>query len=141
MFLSASVSNMGQLAKHEVYAAGIVERFDRCALIVLPKSPGGARLWRFPRGPVLPSESPEAAMRRIARTTLGLGVEVLVGQPPIVTVLDGQEITMRYFFCGVGRGEVRSDVYRESRWVSRAHLREYEFEESCRPVVEWLLQE
>lgn len=120
-------------------AAAIIERADNQILIVLPATNDGLRKWMFPRGAARPDESAEAAMRRVAHEQLGLTVELVIGQPPIMATVDGSPAEVRYFFCGIAFGEVRAGPYAEIRWVSRAHLREYEFEEASSPVVDWLL--
>lgn len=125
--------------KRPIYAAGLIERFDNCLLIVLPQSPSEAdRLWRFPRDLVASDESPEAGMRRIAHEQLGVNVEVVVGQPPIFARIDDRDVELRFFFCGILSGRVDNGPYKEVRWVTRPHLREYEFDEPSRPVAEWL---
>jgi len=122
-------------------AAGIIERFDNHVLILLPHDDtDGPRLWRFPRGLAQPDEAPEAAMRRIANEQLALDVEIVVGQPPIVGQLDGREVEWRYFFCGLIHGEPRPAQPAEVRWVSKAHLREYDFDPPSQLVVNWLLE-
>jgi len=122
-------------------AVGIIERHDNHVLIVLPSSPDDqSRLWQFPRGFACADESPEQAMRRIAFEQLGIDVEIVVGQPPVTAMLDGREVEMRYFFCGVTDGEPSPGPYVEIRWVTRGHLREYEFDDPSKPVVEWLLE-
>ncbi len=122
-------------------AVGIIERHDNHVLIVLPSTTDEqTRLWQFPRGSANVDESPEQAMRRTASAQLGIQVEIVVGQPPVPAMLDGQEVEMRYFFCGVAEGEPRPGLYAEIRWVTRGHLREYEFDDSSKPVVEWLLE-
>ena len=140
---SANSARAGEIVapqrKRPIYAAGLIERFDNCLLIVLPRRPSEAdRLWRFPRDMVASDESPEAGMRRIAREQLGLNVEVVVGQPPIPARVDDRDVEMRFFFCGILSGRVDNGPYKEVRWVTRTHLREYEFDEPSRPVAEWL---
>lgn len=122
-------------------AVGIIERHDNHVLIVLPSTPDDqTRLWQFPRGFAGGDESPEQAMRRIADEQLGIHIEIVVGQPPVTASLDGREVEMRYFFCGVADGEPRPGPYAEIRWVTRGHLREYEFDAPSKPVVEFLLE-
>src|SRR3989304_5193572 len=105
-------------------AVGIIERHDNHVLIVLPSSPDDpTRLWQFPRGLANADESPEQAMRRIADEQLGIGVEIVVGQPPVTAMLDGREVEMRYFFSGIADGEPCPGPYAEIRWVTRGHLR------------------
>lgn len=122
-------------------AAGIIERQDNHVLIVLPApAQGRPRLWQFPRDLTQPGEPPEAAMRRIALEQLGLCIEIVVGQPPVMASLDGREVELRYFFCGVADGEPHAGPYAEIRWVSKGHLREYEFDAPSQPIVEWMLE-
>ena len=132
---------MAKRARTPRYAAGIVERPDNHILIATSEgSAATERLWHFPRGAVAPDESPEAAIRRIAEDELGLTIEIVVGQPPLRCRIDGKEAELRYFFCGIITGEARSSSTAELRWVSRAHLREYDFDAPSQPVVGWLLE-
>ncbi len=146
------------------YAAAIIERADHHYLIARPATGSEVeRLWVFPRGPVRPGEAPEAAIRRIAKADLGVALEVVVGQPPLVMKVDGEEAVLRYFFCGIVSGEPRAGAVRfnpgsgagagrpgptsaegpycEVRWVSKGHLREYDFDTAAQPVSEWLLDQ
>ncbi|MFQ5415214.1 MAG: NUDIX hydrolase, partial [Phycisphaerae bacterium] len=60
-----------------IYAAAIIEDPDGRVLIVLPYDETGPdRRWRFPIGRVRDGESPEAAMRRITRSDLGVDVDI-----------------------------------------------------------------
>ena len=121
------------------FAAAIIERADNHVLIALPPETEQARKWTFPRGLAERNESAEAAMRRIARDQLGLLVELVIGQPPFLCDIAGRPSEIRYFFCGVAGGEARPGPYSEIRWVSKSHLREYDFDDPSRAVVEWLL--
>ena len=122
--------------------AGVVESSGNDVLIVLPPGDADApREWRFPRGAAKAGESPEAATRRLTETDLGLGVEIVVGQPPLFEEIHGRRTEVRYFFCAVAHGSASPGTYREIRWVPRAHLREYDFDAVSRPVVGWLLDE
>ena len=128
--------------RHPVYAAGIVERHDNHVLIVLPRGADETlRHWQFPRGKANADESPETAMRRVASQQLGLNVEIVVGQPPVLARIDGEEVEMRFFFCGIIEGTLRAGEYAETAWIHKAHLREYEFDEVSMPVVKWMLEE
>ena len=119
----------------------ILERHNNDLLIALPETGDGhARQWLFPRGSIDPGETPESGMRRVCREALNVEVEIVVGQPPLLAEVDGTECELRFFFCGVVTGEVKSGPYSEIRWVSRMHLREYDFDVACAPVVSWLLE-
>ena len=79
-------------------------------------------------------------MRRVARQELGIEVEIILGQPPLVEEIDGQAVELRYFFCDLTTGAPQAGRYDEIRWVSKAHLREYDFDRVSAPVVQWLLE-
>lgn len=133
---------MARNPRFPLIAAGLLERTDNQVLIVkMPQDGNAEALWQFPRGPVQPGESAEAAMRRIALDQIGLHVEIVVGQPPILGVVNGQSVELRYFFCGVIEEESRPTTYAETRWVAKGQLREYDFDEASRPVAEWLVND
>lgn len=133
------------MSKHQqrpMYAAGVIERENGEILIGIPKDqPGAERVWQFPRGLVNADESPEEGMRRFAEEQLGMPVEIISGQPPLLSSIDGRESELRYFFCGAMTDRPKSDAFSEFRWVIKAHLREYEFDPASSPVCEWLLEE
>jgi len=124
-----------------VYAVGLIERYDHALLIALP-SPGAdnERRWVFPRGRVEEGESPESAMRRIASDHHGIEIEVVVGQPPVVEVVEGRQVELRYMFCGIEHGEPGPGPYDEVRFCLRLQLLEYDFEPATKSVVHWLLE-
>jgi hypothetical protein len=118
-----------------------MERFDNQVLIVTDTVDLTVpRQWFFPRGPVRTDESPEAAMRRIALETLGIHVEVVVGQPPLIQAIDGVEVELRYVFCGINSGEPIRGAYPEIRWLPKGQLREYDFDPASQTVVDWLIE-
>ncbi|MEK6798861.1 MAG: NUDIX domain-containing protein [Planctomycetota bacterium] len=123
-----------------LYAAGVIERPDLHVLIVLTEVCSETeRLWRLPRFATLPGESPEAALRRGAEKELGLTPDVMIGQPPLLTDVEGAKAELRYFFCGVIHAEAEFQSSLEMRWVAREQLREYDFDAASQPVVDWLL--
>ena len=133
---------MARRRKHPLVAAGIIERHDNHVLIALPTSADAThRLWQFPRAQVQSDESPEDGMRRFCQEEIGLNVEIVVGQPPLIVEIDGQECEVRFFFCGIIAGEAKPGLFQEIRWVSHAHLREYDFDPPSQPVVDWILEQ
>lgn len=130
--------------ERQVFSIGLIERHDNHFLIVLPSTDdpadSHAPRWSFPSGAAEPGESPEAAMRRVAKTKLGMHVEIVVGQPPVRDTLDGQEVELRFFFCGLITEEPTAGHYAETRWVLKGQLRDYEFEEWSQWVADWLLE-
>jgi hypothetical protein len=81
---------------------------------------------------------PEAHMRRWAKDTLGVRIEIVVGQPPLPFEWEGTTYELRCFFCGIASGEVERGPYAELRWVSRHHLAEYDFHPAFAEIVGWL---
>ena len=130
---------MTQRSRLRRLASAIIERPDKHYLIVR-RPEETERLWLFPRGIVDEGESPEAAMRRIARDDIGLSLEIVVGQPPLHVESGGERFEIRYFFCGVIQGEASPGPYAELRWISKAHLQEYEFDGVSKPVAEWMIE-
>lgn len=134
------VNAMSKIHRRPKFAAGLIERSDQELLIALPRSDSQTeRRWQFPRDEVQAKESPEAAMRRVAKERLGIEVEITIGQPPVLAQLGGRSVEMRYFHCEVTSGEPSARQYAEVRWIPKAHLREYEFDEVSQPVAAWLL--
>jgi 8-oxo-dGTP pyrophosphatase MutT (NUDIX family) len=122
-----------------IVSVGLIERYDNAMLVVCAEREAEPPTWRFPSGTAEPHESPEAAMRRFAREDLGIGVEIVVGQPPTIAVRAGTEIELRHFFCGLADGEVQCGRYARFRWVERGELADLRFDDLSAPIVEWLL--
>ncbi len=135
---------MGHRKGSQLVVAGIVERSDNHILISRVandvQTSDGQSCWQFPRGLATHDESPEQSMRRFASEELGLVVEVVTGQPPLIEEIDGQRIEVRYFFCGVISGEVSETTENHLRWIPKTHLREYDFDVASGPVVKWMLE-
>jgi len=126
-------------ARKQAYAAGIIERSDNHVLIVTFEEPDVlTRQWQFPRGLINRGESPEAAMRRIAKARLGIRIEIVVGQPPIMAEVDATAAELRYFFCGLVDGVARPGSYAEIQWIPRAHFVEYDFDPASQCVADWI---
>lgn len=130
---------MGGYSTRTIYAAGIIEQANQLLIVRPVRDLEVSGLWQFPRGRVVGGESPEAAMRRIAREALSIEVELVTGQPPFLIEIEGASVEMRYFFCGVISGEPDPAMTDRVRWIPKAHLREYDFDKASIPVVEWLL--
>ena len=135
------MNDHGRRIRRKSYAIGVIEQHDNHLLIATFKDRSDvSRLWQFPRGIVKSGESPEAAMRRVAKENLGVTVEIVLGQPPLLTELDGKQAELRYFFCSLSAGAPSTGSYAEIQWIPKAHLREYDFDAPSQPVVNWLLK-
>ena len=116
-----------------------MERANDEVLIALPPTDEEcARLWQFPRGRVNLRESPEAAIRRIARDNLGLQIRVFAAPPPLVAMLNEAEVELRYLFCSILSGEPITGPYAEIRWVCNRRLCEYDYDPWSQATAAWL---
>jgi mutator protein MutT len=126
--------------KSWVETRGLVQRQRLEYLIVRAAGPEQSA-WEFPGGRVERRESPEAALRRICQATLGIEIEVHVGQPPFLYNFGTHSITYRYHSCGLVGGELVAAPGLEARWILVGQLREYLFEPAVQQVVDWLLEQ
>lgn len=133
---------MSRKQPQTILSACIIERLDNHLLIALPMGqPEDNRYWVFPRDSAKDGETPEQAMRRIAKDQLNLEIEIVVGQPPLPVEHEGQPAQVRYFFCGIIEGEATPGPYEKILWIPKAHLAEYDFDRISQPVAEFLLEE
>jgi ADP-ribose pyrophosphatase YjhB (NUDIX family) len=106
-------------------------------LICRPQDDPGRRFWEFPGGQARSGESPEAAMRRLAKERTGVHVEIHVGQPPLPAERDGSAVEYRCFLCGLSAGDAQPLDYAEVRWVAKGQLCEYDFDPITKRIVDW----
>jgi hypothetical protein len=124
----------------QTYAIGVIEQHDDHFLIATFRDRNDvSRLWQFPRGIVKSGESPEAAMRRVAKENLAVTIEIVLGQPPLLAEVEGKQAELRCLFCSLSSGTPTSGPYAEIQWIPKAHLREYDFDAPSKLVVDWLL--
>jgi ADP-ribose pyrophosphatase YjhB (NUDIX family) len=116
----------------------IIERGRGEALIAAadPSDPEN-RYWEFVSGWRVGNESPESAMRRVARERVGLDIDIHAGQPPFAGKYEGRATIFRFFLAGAVSGEARAARYAEIRWVKRGRLCEYDFLPAHKSVVKW----
>ena len=116
----------------------LIERTRREILICTATSSNdGDRTWEFPTGIVGGDESPETAMRRLAKRLVGLHIDIRTGQPPLPGEYRDRPATYRFFLAGVQSGQAEPIGYEQVRWVNQAQLIEYDFTEPYKLVVAW----
>ena len=119
--------------------AAVVEKDGR---ILIAKRKKGWRFegkWEFPGGKIEASETPEECLRRELREELG--IETRIGTficsstyaYPYATV---QLLVYRAFHLS---GEYTLHDHQEIRWVIPEELRQYDFPEADKPVIEKLI--
>ncbi|MBU0639567.1 MAG: NUDIX domain-containing protein [Planctomycetes bacterium] len=129
-----------QQVKRWIEARALIQRAGRTYLIAKPHTDETCP-WEFPGGKVRSGEMPEAVLRRVCRTALGVELEVLIGQPPFEHRFGTHVVTYRYCLCGIRRGEPTAIGYAEIRWILVGQLREYVFDSPTQQVVDWLLEQ
>jgi mutator protein MutT len=87
-------------------------------------------LWEFPGGKREPGESFEQCLSREIREELG--VEISVGEmlQEIVHHYPEKSVLLKFFICGLRRGEVRALDCQNFAWVNRAQLQDFSFPEA-----------
>lgn len=128
-----------------VIAATVIERTRegiREVLIARLAEGHHAGRWAFPYTPAEPSETPEAAARRLLGQMEGLDAQLSYGQPPFDAELDGKVYSWRFVFCSSSAaGEVGLPGGSETRWIPVGSLRDYEFDPVSAKVADWLVHD
>jgi 8-oxo-dGTP pyrophosphatase MutT (NUDIX family) len=123
-----------------VVVAGIIQRYDDRVLICRKNADDDRRRWVFPGGMMGEDRSPEAALRRLVLERVGLRIEIVVGQPPLLGQYEGRNVEYRFFTCGLADGEASPIGYAEVRWVVKSRLCEYEFDPPTDHVIRWFTE-
>jgi len=130
--MSDSPSNSPRPAR--VIAIAVVERTGDFLIGQRPSSVPLAGLWEFPGGKVQPGESPsEAAIRECLEET-GLSVEVTGEYRVDEQDYAHDRVQLHFFACHLLSDNV--SPLTPFRWVRRAELRDYEFPEGNRRLLE-----
>ena len=121
-----------------VVLAGVVERDGRFLVQRRLKGTHLADLWEFPGGKCEPDESHEACLAREFREELD--VEIDVGPEILTTEHAYPEKTVRLHFrrCTL-RGEPRSMLGQDVRWITHAELKSMPFPEADRDLIRMLV--
>jgi 8-oxo-dGTP diphosphatase len=96
--------------------------------------------WEFPGGKVQPDETPQAALQRELDEELGIqakiGAEILRTQHKYEQMRDPVELI--FFEASVERYEMENRVFEKIDWVEPESLREMDFLEADRELIEKL---
>jgi 8-oxo-dGTP diphosphatase len=108
--------------------AAVIERNDFVLIAQRKRSGQHALKWEFPGGKVEPGETPQGALIRELSEELGISIQVngeieryeyqYPGRTPILLI---------FYRVTEFSGEPRNLDFEQILWVSRAHLRDYDF--------------
>jgi len=120
-----------------VVLAAVVERDGR---LLITRRLAGTHLpgyWEFPGGKCEPDESHEACLARELKEELD--VEADVGAEILTTehAYPARKVRLHFRWCRI-HGEPRAMLGQEIRWVSREGLRELQFPDADRELLELL---
>ena len=135
---------MAKRQKPPAMASAVIARARQGTTEVLiakiPTAPYEGR-WTFPNGPIEDGETPEVALRRALRSLLGISVRIVCSQPPFDQPWDEVLCRWRFFFCEGTGCKVHNEYFSQIRWVTRATLREYDFDPASQRVVDWMIED
>jgi len=120
-------------------AAVVVRRGAEVLLVRRPLEGRWAGLWEFPHGPLMDSETAEAAAARLLRELTGLHANI---GPELLTIRHGvtrYHITLTCFEAELATGAFQSAFYVEGRWLSRADLAVYPVSSPQRRLARFLV--
>ncbi len=92
--------------------------------------------WEFPGGKIEEGEQPRDAMRRELDEELGIDAKVGEEVARIRhSYKSGGQVELRFFVVHQFAGEIENRIFRDVRWVERAHLPQYDFLEADLELV------
>jgi mutator protein MutT len=117
--------------------AAVIEREGRFLITRRLQDTHLSGYWEFPGGKCDPHETHEACLARELREELG--VDAAIGAEIAVTEHAYPERTVRLHFrrCEIA-GEPQPLLGQEMRWVSKAEMRELQFPDADRKLIEVL---
>ncbi len=121
-----------------VVAAGIVTEGGRILIGQRLRSDAYGLRWEFPGGKVQEGETLEAALRRELAEELGIDAEVGKEAFRGRYRYPDRDVEIVFFSVASYRGVVRNYAFESIAWARRAELRDYNFLEADRELVERL---
>jgi 8-oxo-dGTP diphosphatase len=92
--------------------------------------------WEFPGGKIEPGETPSQALRRELEEELGIVAEIGREITQVLhTYLNGNAVNLHFYTVQSYRNELQNRIFREVRWVNRAHLPMLDFLDADKELV------
>ena len=96
--------------------------------------------WEFPGGKIEPGEEPGVALKRELREELEIDADGIEEVFTHTHAYPGYStVKLKFFRVPVYRGEIVNRVFEQLRWVGADELRQLDFLDGDRAVIEWLL--
>lgn len=116
-------------------AAAVIEKNGRI-LIGRRKAGYHEDKWEFPGGKIETDETAEECLRRELREELGIDAKVGQFVASSKFVYSHASIELLVYEAEIVSGELSLKDHKEIRWVSREHLKSYDFPEADWPIIE-----
>jgi 8-oxo-dGTP diphosphatase len=122
-------------------AAGLIIREGR--YLIARRKPGVhlAGLWEFPGGKREAGETLEECLRRELWEELNVRVDVLIPFHMIRHEYAEKTVELHFFRCRIESGQPTPVDCAEIRWVYPDQLKDFEFPQADRPVIEALREQ
>jgi 8-oxo-dGTP diphosphatase len=96
--------------------------------------------WEFPGGKIESGEEPSGALKREMREELEIDIDGIEEVFTHTHVYSGfATVNLKFFRVPVYREEMVNRVFEQVRWVGADELRQLDFLDGDRAVIEWLL--
>jgi 8-oxo-dGTP diphosphatase len=115
--------------------AGIIRKGDRILICQRQRSDAYGLQWEFPGGKVKDGESLPTALHRELEEELAIQAEVGGEVFRLRHHYPDRYVEVVFFAIANYRGELRNQVFEAIEWAPRANLREYNFLEADRELV------
>jgi 8-oxo-dGTP diphosphatase len=115
--------------------AGIIRKGDRILICQRQRSDAYGLQWEFPGGKVKDGESLPTALHRELEEELAIQAEVGGEVFRLRHHYPDRYVEVVFFAIANYRGELCSQVFEAIEWAPRAYLREYNFLEADRELV------
>jgi A/G-specific adenine glycosylase len=108
-------------------AAAVIRRGDRYLLARRGPTARWAGMWQFPGGEVEATEEPRAALRRMARDTLGIDLAAGAPAARLRHSVTRYRVTLAAYHCSLAEGEPRpaGAPWAECAWATAAEFDHY----------------
>lgn len=121
--------------------AGMIVRSGRLLIARRPQGTHMAGKWEFPGGKIERGETPEAALERELFEELGVRTRTGRIYHAVCHSYPEKDVLLLFYRSQLLEGELCAIEEAEIRWISKENLRDFDWAQADRPVVELLEKE